>query len=589
MPLAALKDSRSCRRRTSGTGADPRDVVPRSTWSVNTTAARRAAPSPSSRPIADANLYLPFVVPGELAAGVAMAHRDRWEAFVAPFYLLPHTPGRQLGVRPHLPPSAWHRTADRHQRPVDCRDRPRLPDAGGDRPTSSTSGGCRISSWRRIERRGGDADVMIRACVPPLASLLTALAVTTGSRRARADAAAVPGRGSVDRRHPRRAARRPRHLPRPGRALPAAHRRLRQERAGGERDRAGESAGAGRGRRRSTRGCKAGGPLGPLHCIPTIVKDNFETAGLQSSNGSLTFEGYVPATDAFQVARIKAAGAIVLAKSNLAEWAFTPNETLSSILPGYTKNPVRARPGHRRIERRHRGRRWPPASAPSASAPTPATRFAGRRRTRRWSASARRWGSPAAPACFRSACWPTSPGRWRARSPTPRRCSRWWSGRTRTMRPRRRRAAAPIPRYADALKRDALRGMRIGVLRQAYERDTTDPEIVQVFMAAVEDLRRAGADDRRSGHGGRARRDPARPRHGRLPGLQVRHQRVPGRAQGSRAGRRPGGDRQGRQVPSDGAAPAGAGRAGARQRPRHAGVHRPRRRTASRCAWRCSG
>ena len=32
----------------------------------------------------DANLYLPFVVPGELAAGVSMAHRDRWEAFIAP-------------------------------------------------------------------------------------------------------------------------------------------------------------------------------------------------------------------------------------------------------------------------------------------------------------------------------------------------------------------------------------------------------------------------------------------------------------------------------------------------------------------------
>ena len=43
--------------------------------------------------------------------------------------------------------------------------------------------------------------------------------------------------------------------------------------------------------------------------------------------------------DAFQVKRIKDAGAIVLAKSNMAEWAFTPNETLSSILPGYTKNP----------------------------------------------------------------------------------------------------------------------------------------------------------------------------------------------------------------------------------------------------------
>ena len=70
------------------------------------------------------------------------------------------------------------------------------------------------------------------------------------------------------------------------------------------------------------------------------MKDNFETVGLQTSNGSLTFEGYVPATDAFQVARIKAAGAIVLAKSNLAEWAFTPNETLSSILPGTPRIPT---------------------------------------------------------------------------------------------------------------------------------------------------------------------------------------------------------------------------------------------------------
>lgn len=40
----------------------------------------------------DASLYLPFVVPGELAAGVPLADRSRWEAFVAPFYLLPHTP-----------------------------------------------------------------------------------------------------------------------------------------------------------------------------------------------------------------------------------------------------------------------------------------------------------------------------------------------------------------------------------------------------------------------------------------------------------------------------------------------------------------
>ena len=51
----------------------------------------------------------------------------------------------------------------------------------------------------------------------------------------------------------------------------------------------------------------------------------------------------------------------------------------------------------------------------------------------------------------------------------------------------------PRENYRAALVRDGLRGARIGVLRQAYERDTTDPEIVQVFMHAVEDLERAGA------------------------------------------------------------------------------------------------
>jgi amidase len=73
--------------------------------------------------------------------------------------------------------------------------------------------------------------------------------------------------------------------------------------------------------------------------VPAIVKDNFETVGLQSAAGSLAFKGFVSANDAFQVRRIKEAGAIVLAKSNMAEFAFTPYETVSSILPGYTRNP----------------------------------------------------------------------------------------------------------------------------------------------------------------------------------------------------------------------------------------------------------
>ena len=81
------------------------------------------------------------------------------------------------------------------------------------------------------------------------------------------------------------------------------------------------------------------GITGPLHCVPFIVKDNFETHDLQTTAGSLALAGWLPPQDATMVARIKSAGAIVLAKSNLAEWAFTPYETVSSILPGYTKNP----------------------------------------------------------------------------------------------------------------------------------------------------------------------------------------------------------------------------------------------------------
>ncbi len=81
------------------------------------------------------------------------------------------------------------------------------------------------------------------------------------------------------------------------------------------------------------------GLTGPLHCIPFIVKDNFNTAGLETTAGSLALAGSVPSTDAFQVKRIRAAGAIVLAKANLSEFAASGDETVSSRLPGYTKNP----------------------------------------------------------------------------------------------------------------------------------------------------------------------------------------------------------------------------------------------------------
>ncbi len=84
---------------------------------------------------------------------------------------------------------------------------------------------------------------------------------------------------------------------------------------------------------------KKGGLTGRLHCIPVIVKDNFNTSGLPTSAGSLALAESIPTRDAFQVRKIREAGAIVLAKANMSEFAISGEETLSSRLPGYTKNP----------------------------------------------------------------------------------------------------------------------------------------------------------------------------------------------------------------------------------------------------------
>jgi Asp-tRNA(Asn)/Glu-tRNA(Gln) amidotransferase A subunit family amidase len=78
--------------------------------------------------------------------------------------------------------------------------------------------------------------------------------------------------------------------------------------------------------------------LKPLQCIAFAVKDNYDTKGLQTTGGSLAMKGVIPETDAFMVAKIRAAGALILFKSNMAEWAFSPVVTESSIA-GITRNP----------------------------------------------------------------------------------------------------------------------------------------------------------------------------------------------------------------------------------------------------------
>lgn len=248
---------------------------------------------------------------------------------------------------------------------------------------------------------------------------------------------------------------------------------------------------------------KASGPVGPLHCVPTIVKDNFETDGLQTAAGSLALKDFDPQRDAFQVKRMKEAGAIVLAKSNMAEWAFSPYETVNSVLPGYTRNPYALN----RVT----------AGSSGGTAAAVAANFGLVGLGSDTGNSIRGPSSHQALVGIRSTMGLTSRG-----GVVPLSLLADIAGpMTRTvedavavfqviagedpndpvtlakpfdpegLRPGGRPAA--LPDYRASLVRGGLKGARIGVLRQAYERDTLDAEIVKVFESALEDMKKAGA------------------------------------------------------------------------------------------------
>jgi len=232
--------------------------------------------------------------------------------------------------------------------------------------------------------------------------------------------------------------------------------------------------------------------VGPMHCIPVIVKDNFETAGLQTTAGSLALSGWVPRRDATMVKRLVDAGAIVLAKSNMAELAFSPYETVSSILPGYTRNPYAP-------DRVTAGSSGGTGAAVSASfgvvglgtdtgnsirGPSAHNALVGIRSTMGLT-------SRAGVVPLNLAADIAGP---MARTVTDAvavfQVVAGYDPDDPATEPSRDR---PVPEYAKALQRDGLRGARLGVMPQAYLTATTDTEVVRVFARAVADLRRQGA------------------------------------------------------------------------------------------------
>ena len=236
------------------------------------------------------------------------------------------------------------------------------------------------------------------------------------------------------------------------------------------------------------------GLTGPLHCVPAIVKDNYETIGLQSADGSLALKGFVSDKDAFLVKRIKAAGAIVLAKSNMAEFAFSPLETVNSIL-GTTKNPYA-------LDR-------VPAGSSGGTAAAVAANFGLVGLGSDTGNSIRGPSSHNSLVGIRSTMGLTSragviPLSYLADIAGP--MTRTVEDATAVFQvivgedpedPMTARShGRAIPKYADALKTNGLQGARLGVLHQAYERANlaVDPDILKVFAQALSDLRAAGAE-----------------------------------------------------------------------------------------------
>jgi amidase len=88
---------------------------------------------------------------------------------------------------------------------------------------------------------------------------------------------------------------------------------------------------------------KAKGPRGPLHGIPILIKDNIDTADrMMTTAGSLALIGSKPARDSFVVQKLRSAGAVILGKTNLSEWANIRSSHSTSGWSGrggLTKNP----------------------------------------------------------------------------------------------------------------------------------------------------------------------------------------------------------------------------------------------------------
>ncbi len=234
-----------------------------------------------------------------------------------------------------------------------------------------------------------------------------------------------------------------------------------------------------------------GEEVGPLFCAPILVKDNFDTHDLPTTGGSITLLASQPPDDAFMVRRLREADAIVLAKTNMAEWAFSPRQTVSSSY-GTTANAYDLS----RV----------PAGSSGGTASGVAASFGVAGLGSDTGNSIRGPSSHLALFGIRSTIGLTSRD-----GVIPLSYDRDIAGpMTRTVEDGARifdviagyDPADPITEegrgrresdYTSRLRKDGLLGARIGIVRELVDPQEANAEIVALFELAIDDLRNAGA------------------------------------------------------------------------------------------------
>jgi len=239
---------------------------------------------------------------------------------------------------------------------------------------------------------------------------------------------------------------------------------------------------------------RASGRLtGPLHGVPVVVKDNIDVAGLPMTAGFQGWKNYYPPADAPLVKKLRDAGAVILAKSSLSEFTRGIADNINSVLPGFARNPYNTAYGT--------------GGSSGGTGASVAASFAVAGVGTDTGGSVRSPSASNALVGLRPTVGLVSTARM-----TPNNSVRDTAG------PMARSVADMVilldamvgfdaedpvtlraeghrlPTYGGRMRPDALKGARLGVLRQVFGPGEADPRIIAHFAATLAELKGAGAE-----------------------------------------------------------------------------------------------